>query len=665
MPIQQRTPYKPSGPGPYLAIVRNHLDPSYMGSLEVVLVKNYVGDIFSSENEGIIVRYLSPFFGSTSIAYQGKDYRKFDDVQKSYGMWMVPPDVGTTVMVIFVDGDYNQGYWIGCVPDRFQNRMVPGIAADNVATTSLTSDQIKKYGTGVNYLPVAESLKVSDDNTQRPTSGSAFPPPVHPFADRLAAQGLLRDRIRGVTSSSARRETPSSVFGISTPGPIDPKGKTANIRYDGQAISKRVSRLGGSTFVMDDGDVNGNNELVRIRTRTGHQILLHDTSKLIYIANGEGTAWIEMTESGKIDIYAADSVSIHTEADFNFRANRDVNIEAGNDINLHAFGNINTESKKDINVRAKNNSNIFAGKNISVYAAERIDLETKDVYLAASGGLNLIGNTIKISAIDSLDLYGGNELRDFAKTIKNKSKDTKVAEAASITVPPAFSIGAVPQNVSSVGWSGNRSFSAGTLNSMLQRVPMHEPWSQHDTAIPGGFSLNSTYKGSGLNPPAKLTDSASSDITEVKKDIPSALGQAMDIGAIYFGSGSGDQDHFTATSEQLQAAIIAASIEYKKQSGSGVIITSGKRSKEEQQALYDTWIAAGGGPNNPNAGGLYIPVDPNGNSWPTAHGLGLAVDIDSKIADDLDRRGILSSYGLIRPFPNDPVHVQLGGKPNE
>jgi len=50
----------------------------------------------------------------------------------------------------------------------------------------------------------------------------------------LQAQGLLKDDIRGITTSSARRETPSAVFGISTPGPIDkegPKGKVGKFEH--------------------------------------------------------------------------------------------------------------------------------------------------------------------------------------------------------------------------------------------------------------------------------------------------------------------------------------------------------------------------------------------------------------------------------------------------
>ena len=121
---------------------------------------------------------------------------------------------------------------------------------------------------------------------------------------------------------------PSRVFVISTPGPVDTGSplKEAGFQSGAGSIMLPVSRLGGHQFVMDDGDVDGKNELFRIRTRTGHQILLHNSSDLIYIGNSKGSAWIELTSNGKIDVYAQDSISMHTEADFNFLADRDVNI---------------------------------------------------------------------------------------------------------------------------------------------------------------------------------------------------------------------------------------------------------------------------------------------------------------------------------------------------
>ena len=266
MKIEQRTGSRFNSPGPYLAEIANNLDPTRMGVLEVVLRKSQaIPDDLQSLTHP--VRYLTPFYGVTSIKFEGNNSSDFNDVQKSYGMWMVPPDVGTTVLVIFIEGDPNQGYWIGCVPDEFQNNMVPGLAAS--LSSNMTQEQIRKYGT--TNIPVAEihrgsqTLNVIKDP-------SRIPKAVHPFADRLLAQGLLLDTVRGITSSSSRRETPSRVFGISTPGPVDPDGKKGKLGFTGNRQFP-ISRLGGTTFVMDDGDLDGENELVRIRTRTGHQTL--------------------------------------------------------------------------------------------------------------------------------------------------------------------------------------------------------------------------------------------------------------------------------------------------------------------------------------------------------------------------------------------------------
>ena len=80
------------------------------------------------------------------------------------------------------------------------------------------------------------------------------------------------------------------------------------------------------------------NELIRFRTRKGAQVLLHDSENMVYIINSTGTAWVELSEDGKIDMYADESFSVHTIGDFNLRAERDINIEAARNINIKATG---------------------------------------------------------------------------------------------------------------------------------------------------------------------------------------------------------------------------------------------------------------------------------------------------------------------------------------
>lgn len=355
--------------GPFLARVISHLDPTYMGMLEVELLRPSGNT--NSEGQLHQVKYMSPFYGVTSVNHTTEN-NDYNGTQKSYGMWMIPPDTGSTVVVFFIDGDPKRGYWMGCVQDEEMNFMVPGLAA-----TEFHLDGKSKR------VPTAEYNKKATQTV--PADTTRAPKPAHPLATVLETQGLLKDDIRGITTSSARRETPSMVFGISTPGPVDkrPNAQRGGVgKKEHRVKDAFVSRLGGTTFVMDDGDANflrkakaseagpeyaaaeqgekggqpdiPHNELFRIRTRTGHQILLHNSEDLIYIGNARGTTWVELTSNGKIDIYAQDSISVHTNQDLNFTADRDINLTAGANINLNATGNANITATGNTNINSAN-----------------------------------------------------------------------------------------------------------------------------------------------------------------------------------------------------------------------------------------------------------------------------------------------------------------------
>lgn len=395
MPIDKANVSTPtSRPGPYLAKVVSHHDKTYMGGLEVELLRQ-AGNT-SSAGQLHSVKYMSPFYGCTGVEYASESENTYNTTQKSYGMWMVPPDPGTTVVVIFIDGDPKRGYWIGCVQDDYMNFMVPGIAS--------TKYVVKGDGT---KQPVAEYNKRITSNA---TDTTKIQKPKHPFAQVLVDQGLIADDIRGTTSSSARRETPSAVFGISTPGPIDKNGPKGTAGKAEHKVSIPISRLGGATFVMDDGDdkylrtspassgppeyiavekaskevaAKGNsaiphNELVRIRTRTGHQILMHNSEDLIYIGNAKGTSWIELTSNGKIDIFASDSISVYSDTDINFTAKRDINFTTHNgSINLNSGANINASAVTNVEIKATKDGKITTDGSLHLKSTHHIETSTK------------------------------------------------------------------------------------------------------------------------------------------------------------------------------------------------------------------------------------------------------------------------------------------------
>ena len=476
--IDKRGPGKKIGKGPYLGVVVNHLDTTYMGMLEVALLKGTTG---SAERYGTLVqvRHLSPFSGSTNIDFEGNNSASFNDVQKSYGMWMIPPDIGTTVLCIFIDGDSNAGYWMGCVQDNFQNHMIPGIAASKY--TEMTPEQQRKYGT--NLLPVAEFHKKS--RTLEIPKPSTFGKPVHPFAERLLVQGLLLDTVRGVTSSSARREVPSQVYGISTPGPVDTSRNAPrkNIGIE-KTVMAPVSRLGGTTFVMDDGDQDGKNELVRIRTRTGHQILLHNTADLIYIGNAKGTTWLEMTSNGKIDVFAQDSVSIHTEADFNFRADRDINFEAGRNIHIKSGGTMETNVTDQYYLIAGKNGRLQFGGNYNLAVASELRQQSAGTMSISSGA------DIRAICNGNMSLGASNQQKLVASKILLNSVNTDAATSPDL--PKPLEIFSLPNRSGLNSWGNNSFYKDTDIQSIMQRVPTHEPWDHHENVNPSAFTADAT-----------------------------------------------------------------------------------------------------------------------------------------------------------------------------
>ena len=64
---------------------------------------------------------------------------------------------------------------------------------------------------------------------------------------------------------------------------------------------------------------------------------MDDTTSTVYVTNTNGTAWVELTANGKIELWGADSISMRSEKDFNIRADRDINIESGRHINIKTY----------------------------------------------------------------------------------------------------------------------------------------------------------------------------------------------------------------------------------------------------------------------------------------------------------------------------------------
>ena len=465
--------YTDINPGPYVATVKDNVDPTRMGRLRVQIPQigsNNPGDPFDSEL--ITVEYAPPFYGTKSgDAINTTDITNYANTQHSYGMWAVPPDIDSKVLVIFAEGKITNGYWIACVQEPFVNNMTPGIASSKDTYAPLVGDTdsnsvVGEYGN--DNVPAGE-VNRGVWSTASVGGFDKLKKPIHPFAERLKNQGLIKDDVRGNTSSSARRETPSHVFGISTPGPVDKRSsKRDKLGPKDKKTNVNTTRKTGHTFVMDDGDSEGKNQLVRLRTGSGHQLLMSDSAGVVYLANSDGTVWMEFSNNGMVDVYAQTGY----------------NLRSGADINFHAEGNINMYANKSVKIKANEESGTVSidGSNILEFASENLISQGNNVYskatkniIADAGDRNIQQGSTRVDLIGGqvhFNSYGviSNLVTSLQRTSFTQPTGTGTALTSypDVTLKPLGQVYEVDRALP--GMSG-------------MRVPTHEPfWGHQDNA---------------------------------------------------------------------------------------------------------------------------------------------------------------------------------------
>lgn len=424
--------------GPYVAVVKNTIDPLRMGRLGVVIPELSRTDGHDINASQIIwCQYLSPFYGAKPFKSNTKDSAEGPQ-QRSYGMWSIPPDIDTNVLVIFAKGEKGQknAFWLGCIQEPLTNQMVPGHgASENTINNSNKFTQqermrgggsnFKNYGT--NYLPVQEKNKKSYGEGETNLTMNDWEYPVHTeLADQLESQGLIDDTIRGTTSSSARRETPSQVFGWNTPGPISEKSRELNIGVNQTPL--QVDRDIGHSFVMDDGDEAGENRLTRIRTASGHQLLMHDTEGVVYIANGSGKAFIEMDSFGTVSIYAQDGINLRTEGDFNLHSDRNIQFHAKEKIKFTAEEDVVLNAEKYIYAMGQSGIlNASHKGSVRHYAKDGITSFTDGPQLhGAKGRIDLAGSQVHFNSVPARETWGPSWMKPDHDKIQIIAKDGEI-----------------------------------------------------------------------------------------------------------------------------------------------------------------------------------------------------------------------------------------------
>lgn len=481
--------------GPLIGKVKKNVDPTRTGTLWVY-IQAFSGPDEDDDSLWRKVRYAPPFYGITPPTGTDQGPGSYPGNQLSYGMWFTPPDLGTQVLCFFVDGDKDQGYYLGCKIEPGMSHMMPAVgASENYA---ITDPAQQNYLAQASQLPVTEINSLNQNIAENPRFFDQ-PKPVQSYvAAIMMQQGLITDTVRGPIRSNSQRESPSAVFGVITPGRAIYQGGLSEVDIKQQLDSgnlkpqdvKVIGRRGGHSLVLDDGDLEGTDNLVRIRTSKGHQITMSDDGDCFYITHANGQTWIELGKQGTVDVFSTNSVNIRTQGT--------INLHADKDINMYANGAINLKSNS-FKAQADTQFDIIGTQQLTLYSKNMIGVKTDGTLSLKSQQVGAwdAGKALTLEA-DCINLNGGGSV----PTINTPTDFADIKLSDTVFVPDS-------------GWQAR----PAQLKTIVTRAPTHEPYPYHNqgvnnfTELGGGGLLGGVFEALDSVVSGTLENLASSVLT--------------------------------------------------------------------------------------------------------------------------------------------------------
>lgn len=245
------------------------------------------------------------------------------------------------------------------------------------------------------------------------------------------------------------------MVGLSSPGRSSPdtvdfpnlQDLLDNQSFPVSLAQQFANRKGGHSLVMDDGDLYGQSRLLRLRSSAGHQILMHDTEDLMYISNSKGTAWIELTPDGSVNVFSASNVSIRSQQDINFHADNNINLHSGNTIKMFAEKYFLNQTQSYQLTAAKNIS-LNAG-NVGIKSGTSLLMQSVTGGWQTAADLVLKGRKIYLNTRTPAEPLSNQPLEFYKQANVSYDNDTKL-------------------------WISSDT----TFESLSPFAPTHEPWTR-------------------------------------------------------------------------------------------------------------------------------------------------------------------------------------------
>lgn len=368
-----------------LGMVVDTNDPQQMGRVRVLCAQ--WGDTWNSKAEDLPwAVYMSPFGGQQQVGTRGPGVQESEG-GIAYGMWAIPK-VGSQVAVVCIDGNPMTRMYFGCVFDQFTPHTMPHgrfMYDDHPELERGGSDPAPygPYTSAEKFIqPLATNLKQAFGNVGEPN---------HEFRTRAADYTVTRLDISQLNQTYSKVQDDKDVahdnwtstqgYQVSRTDPNAPSSFTDR-NYDSMVCS--FTSPGFHALSMDDRQENCR---IRLRTTSGHQIIMDDTNERIYIATAKGNNWIELDQDGNIDIFTANKLNVH--------AAKEINMTSDETIRLYGKKGVHIKSDDDLRIEAANDIHVKTGNVLRLKSTGDMNLDTgAQMNLLASG--NIIGNGSQI-----------------------------------------------------------------------------------------------------------------------------------------------------------------------------------------------------------------------------------------------------------------------------
>lgn len=140
-----------------------------------------------------------------------------------------------------------------------------------------------------------------------------------------------------------------------------------------------ITSPGHHSLIFQDNPENGR---VRLKSASGHQIILDDANERIYISTSRGNNYIEMDADGRVYVFAGGDMAMGVGGDFNLAVAGNYTVSAGGDVTMASKGATYISSCDKMNI---------SGLSTLISADNDIHMLSASTMIFKSGSIHLNG----------------------------------------------------------------------------------------------------------------------------------------------------------------------------------------------------------------------------------------------------------------------------------